>query len=126
MGLQKPTGLTVGFDRFTSAAELCTYSGLTLVIRQSGSSVKGRPRIRKIGNQKFRNLLFMGYFNICKLAGRDVQHILQRFLSKNSCQRKSKKIALIGVCNTLLKQAFATAKSGLIYCATYRSTLVRN
>ena len=33
--------LTGGFDRFTSAAELCSYAGLTPVIRQSGSSVKG-------------------------------------------------------------------------------------
>jgi hypothetical protein len=28
---------------------------------------------------------------------------------------KSKKLALIAVCNKLLKQAFAIAKSGLIY-----------
>lgn len=58
--------LTGGFDRFTSAAELCRYAGLTPVIRQSGSSVKGRPRISKIGNQKLRNLLFMCSFNACK------------------------------------------------------------
>ncbi len=57
---------TGGFDRFTSASELCSYTGLTPVIRQSGSSVKGRPRISKIGNQKLRNLLFMCSFNACK------------------------------------------------------------
>jgi len=39
---------------------------------------------------------------------------------------KSKKLALIAVCNKLLKQAFAIAKSGLIYDETYRSTLVKN
>ena len=42
--------LTGGFDRFTSASELCSYAGLTPVIRQSGSSVQSRPRISKIGN----------------------------------------------------------------------------
>ena len=36
---------------------------------------------------------------------------------------KSKKLALLAVCNKLLKQAFAIAKSGLIYDQTYRSTL---
>ena len=51
---------------FTSAAELCSYAGLTPVIRQSGSSVKGRPRISKMGNQKLRNLLFMCSFTACK------------------------------------------------------------
>jgi hypothetical protein len=39
---------------------------------------------------------------------------------------KSKKLALIAVCNKLLKQAFAIAKSGLIYDKEYKSTLVRN
>ena len=66
--------LTDGFNRFTSASELCSYAGLTPVIRQSGSSVKGRPRISKIGNQKLRNLLFMCSFNACKYnkACRDI------------------------------------------------------
>jgi len=36
------------------------------------------------------------------------------------------KLALITVCNKLLKQAFASAKSGLIYDDTYRSTLVKS
>jgi len=71
--------LTDGFERFTSVSELCSYSGLTPIIRQSGTSVNGRPRI-----------------------------------------------TLIAVCNKLLKQAFAIAKSGLIYDETYRSTLVKN
>lgn len=113
--------LTDGFERFTSASELCSYAGLTPVIRQSGSSVKGRPRISKIGNQKLRNLLFMCSFNACKYnkACRDVY---ERIVAKG----KSKKLALIAVCNKLLKQAFAIAKSGLIYDDTYRSTLVKN
>src|SRR5690606_42049693 len=45
--------LTDGFNRFNSGSELCSYAGLTPVIRQSGSSVKGRPHISKIGNQSF-------------------------------------------------------------------------
>jgi len=33
--------LSVGFVRFTSGSELCSYTGLTLVIRQSSSTVNG-------------------------------------------------------------------------------------
>ena len=113
--------LTDGFDRFTSASELCSYAGLTPVIRQSGSSVKGRPRISKIGNQKLRNLLFMCSFNACKY-NKACRDLYERIVAKG----KSKKLALIAVCNKLLKQAFAIAKSGLIYDDTYRSTLVKN
>ncbi len=113
--------LTGGFDRFTSASELCSYAGLTPVIRQSGSSVKGRPRISKIGNQKLRNLLFMCSFNACK-CNKACRDLYERIVAKG----KSKKLALIAVCNKLLKQAFAIAKSGLIYDDAYRSTLVKN
>lgn len=62
--------LTGRFERFTSANKLCSYAGLTPIIRQSGSIVKGRPRISKMGNQKLRNLLFMCSFNACKPACR--------------------------------------------------------
>jgi len=113
--------LTGGFDRFNSASELCSYAGLTPVIRQSGSSVKGRPRISKIGNQKLRNLLFMCSFNACKY-NKACRDLYERIVAKG----KSKKLALIAVCNKLLKQAFAIAKSGLIYDGEYKSTLVKN
>jgi len=113
--------LTDGFDRFTSGSELCSYAGLTPVIRQSGSSVKGRPRISKIGNQKLRNLLFMCSFNACKY-NHACKAIYERLVAKG----KSKKLALIAVCNKLLKQAFAIAKSGLTYDNNYRSVLVKN
>ena len=38
-------------------------------------------------------------------------------------QGKSRKLALIAVCNKLLKQAFAIAKSGVEYNENYRSKL---
>lgn len=113
--------LTDGFDRFKSGSELCSYAGLTPIIRQSGSSVNGRSRISKIGNQKLRNLLFMCSFNACKYNSA-CKAIYDRIVAKG----KSKKLALIAVCNKLLKQAFAIAKSGLIYDNTYKSTLVKN
>lgn len=113
--------LTDGFKRFETASALCSYSGLTPTIRQSGSSIKGRPRISKMGNPKLRNLLFMCSFTACQY-NKACKAIYDRIVAKG----KSKKLALIAVCNKLLKQAFAVAKSGLIYDQNYRSTLVRN
>ena len=110
--------LTDGFHRFNSASELCSYAGLTPIIRQSGTSVNGRARISKIGNKKLRNLLFMCSFNACKY-NKACREIYERIIAKG----KSKKLALIAVCNKLLKQAFAIAKSGLIYDESYKSVL---
>ncbi len=112
--------LTDGFEFLISGSELCRYVGSTTVIRKSGSSVNGRSRISKIGNQKLRNLLFICSFNACKY-NKACRDIYQRIVAKG----KSKKLALIAVCNKLLKQAFAIAKSGLIYDDTYRSILVK-
>jgi transposase len=113
--------LTDGFSRFNTASELCSYAGLTPVIRKSGSSVNGRPRISKIGNQKLRNLLFLCSFNACKY-NKGCKALYDRIVAKG----KSKKLALIAVCNKLLKQAFAIAKNRIPYDQNYRSTLAVN
>lgn len=107
--------LTDGFKRFETAQQLCSYSGLTPTIRQSGSSVRGRSRISKVGNKKLRNLLFMCSFTACK-HNKGCKQMYDRIVAKG----KSKKLALIAICNKLLKQAFAIAKSGLMYDETYK------
>ena len=110
--------LTDGFNRFESSSQLCSFCGLTPVIRQSGSSIKGRVRISKIGNSKLRNLLFMCSFTACK-CNKSCKEIYDRITEKG----KSKKLALIAVCNKLLRQAFAIAKSGVEYNKEYRSAM---
>jgi len=109
---------TDGFERFDSSAALCSYSGITPIIRKSGSSVNGRPRISKMGNQKLRNLLFLCSFT-ASIHNKACNDIYQRITNKG----KSKKLALIAVSNKLLKQAFAVAKSGIPYDENYRSAL---
>ncbi len=111
--------MTDGFNRFENAKQLCSYAGITPIIRESGSSVRGRSRISKMGNKKMRNLLFLCSFSACKY-NKGCREIYQRIVSKG----KSKKLALIAVSNKLLKQAFAIAKSGLPYDENFVSKLV--
>ena len=110
--------LTDGFTGFENARQLCCYSGLTPTIRQSGTSVRGRSRISKVGNRKLRNLLFMCSFTACR-TNKACRELYERIVEKG----KSKKLALIAVCNKLLKQAFAIAKSGTYYQENYMSKL---
>jgi len=102
--------ITDGFKKFESASQLCSYVGITPTIRQSGSSVRGRSRISKVGNKKLRNLLFLCAFSACK-HNKACRKLHERIVNKG----KSKKLALIAVANKLLKQAFAIAKSGRPY-----------
>lgn len=110
--------VTDGFTKFETGAQLCSYVGITPTIRESGSSVRGRSRISKVGNRKLRNLLFLCAFNACK-CNRACRELYQRIVNKG----KSKKLALIAVANKLLKQCFAIAKSGLPYDADFVSVL---
>ncbi len=111
--------VTDGFTKFENAKQLCSYVGITPTIRESGSSIRGRSRISKVGNKKLRNLLFLCAFSACKY-NKGCKAIYDRLVAKG----KSKKLALIAVANKLLKQAFAIAKSGLPYDENYVSKLV--
>jgi hypothetical protein len=71
-----------------------------------------------VGNKKLRNLLFLCSFNACK-HNKACRELYERIVNKG----KSKKLALIAICNTLLKQAFAIAKSGRPYDESYVSVL---
>jgi len=112
--------VTDGFSKFETASQLCIYVGITPTIRESGSSVRGRARISKVGNRKLRNLLFLCSFNACKY-NKACRELYERIVNKG----KSKKSALIAVANKLLKQCFAIAKSGRPYDETYVSVLPR-
>jgi len=108
--------VTDGFKKFETASQLCSYVGITPTIRESGSSVRGRARISKVGNRKLRNLLFLCSFTACK-HNKGCRDLYERIANKG----KSKKLALIAVSNKLLKQAFAIAKSGHTYDPTFVS-----
>lgn len=110
--------ITDGFTKFEKSSQLCSYVGITPTIRESGSSIRGRSRISKVGNKKLRNLLFLCSFNACK-HNKACRELYERMVNKG----KSKKVALIAVGNKLLKQCFAIAKSGRPYDETYVSVL---
>ena len=108
----------MGFQSSRKLSQLCSYVGITPTIRQSGSSVRGRSRISKVGNKKLRNLLFLCAFSACK-HNKGCREIYERITNKG----KSKKLVLIAVSNKLLKQAFAIAKSGISYDENFVSKL---
>jgi len=111
---------TDGFKHFESNGQVSSYFGLAPTERSSGSSIRGKSRISKIGNKKVRNHLFMCSFTACK-CNPQCKSQYERIVNKG----KSKKLALIAVANKLVKQAYGIAKSELAYDPDYRSVLVR-
>ena len=113
--------ITHGFEKFETSRQLISYFGLDPTIHESGSSVRGKSRISKTGNNLIRNLLFMCSFTACK-HNKSCREIYQRIIAKG----KPKKLALIAVANKLLKQSLAIAKSGLYYDENFRSVNLNN
>jgi transposase len=107
-----------GFKNFESASQLKSFYGLAPTERVSGSSVKGVSRISKSGNALIRNHLFM-----CSFTASNCNPGCKAFYERIVSKGKSKKLALIAVCNKLVVQAFSIAKSGLPYDKNYRSQL---
>ena len=108
--------ITNGLHDFENSKQLSSYLGLSPTIRMSGSSVRGQSRISKTGNKDVRNLLFLCSFTAYKYNDSCTQ-LFERIVNKG----KSKKLALIAVCNKLLKQALAISKSRIPYDQNYRS-----
>lgn len=106
--------VTEGFQKFDHSKKLCSYVGITPTIRQSGSTIRGKSYISKTGSAKIRNLLFMCSFSASKYNAA-CRSLFERIVAKG----KSKKLALIAVCNKLLKQAFAIVKTNKPYSNDY-------
>jgi transposase len=110
--------ITQGFTRFENSKQLCAYIGLSPRIYESGTSVKGKARISKLGMARTRALLYVCAWSAARfnLACRE---LYQRLLAKG----KAKKLALVAVANKLLKQVFAIANSNQKYTESFTSKL---
>ena len=122
-GIGKKTALlmiiaTNGFRSFESQKQLVSFLGLAPCERTSGSSIRGKSRINKGGNSTTRNHLFLCSFTACQ-RNPQCKALYDRLVSKG----KSKKLALIAVCNKLVRQAYGIAKSNLVYDPKHHSKL---
>ena len=110
-----------GFTRLDNYRQLIAMAGLSPREHTSGTSIRGKVRITKMGGALIRGKLFM-----CSFAAKKKNAACQALFDRLVAKGKNKKLALIAVCNKLLKQAFAIVKSGVPYQADFTSKLVLN
>ena len=102
--------LSGGFTKFNNAKQLSSYVGTSPRIFESGTSVKGKARICKMGMSRIRAMLYVCSWSAIK-KNKACKEIFERLVEKG----KAKKLALIAVVNKLLKQAFAIAINKTYY-----------
>ena len=102
--------LSGGFTKFENVKQLSSYVGLSPRIFESGTSVKGRSRICKMGMSRVRAMLYVCAWS-AKSCNKACKDLYERLVTKG----KAKRLALIAVANKLLKQAFALATKNEFY-----------
>lgn len=118
-GMGKKTAMVLivlsgGFNRFDNYRKLSSYIGLCPRIFESGTSVKGKARICKMGMSKIRAMLYICSWSAMR-CNKACRELYERLIAKG----KAKKLALIAVANKLLKQAFAIATQNTMYNENY-------
>jgi transposase len=108
-GIGKKTAIALlilsgGFSKFGNYKQLSAYIGLSPRIYQSGSSVKGKARICKMGMSSIRAQLY-----VCAWSARRCNSACKELYERLVAKGKAKRLALIAVANKLIKQVFAIA-----------------
>lgn len=102
---------TNGFKDFETSNQLASFFGCCPRIIESGSSVRGRRSISKIGHKELRTRLYL-----CALSAKKCNGPCKALYNRLVLEKgKPKKLALMAVANKLLKQIFAIANSGELF-----------
>lgn len=101
---------TNGFELIRNKRQLASYAGFDVIEKQSGTSVKGRPRISKKGNKHLRKAMHMPSLS----AARHDDHfkaIFIRLVSKHGIKMK----AIVPIQRKLLELAYILCKTNSNY-----------
>lgn len=107
---------TQGFKYTKNHRQLISFTGLSPTEYSSGTSIQGRSRIYKRGGKNLRDVLYM-----CSMNAMKTNPACKALYDRLRAKGKSGKLALIAVCNKLLKQVFAVVKNNTQYQPNYCS-----
>lgn len=105
---------TNGFELIKSKKQLVSYSGLDVKLKDSGTSVKGRPRISKKGNRHLRKAMYMPALSAMRF---NEQHkeLFVRLVSKHGIKMK----AAVAVQRKILELIYSIFKSDIPFNREY-------
>lgn len=105
---------TNGFDLITNKKQLTSYAGLDVIEKQSGTSVKGKPRISKKGNKHLRRAMHLPALAAIRHDER-YKAIFARLVQKHGIKMK----AAVAVQRKILEMAYTIFKTQKPYDKEY-------
>jgi transposase len=105
---------TCNFKQTATPEAAANYAGLVPQLRESGSSVRGRPRIGHSGHARLREALYMATLSA-------IQHnpLIRAFYQRLIGKGKAKKVAICAAARKLLRIAWAVATKKQSFDADY-------
>ena len=96
--------VTDAFSRFEAVKALCAYIGVSPTTFQSGTSVKGKGGIARLGQGRMRQLLYL-----CSWTAKSCNPACGALYTRLKAAGKPQKVINIAIAHKLLRQAFAVA-----------------
>jgi len=97
--------LTDGFSRFDDVRKFLSYIGMSPRTYESGSSVKGKGHITKVGNSRMRSLLYL-----CSWTAKSCNPQCKALYEKLKKAGKPEKVIKVAIAHKLLRQVFGVMK----------------
>lgn len=107
-------GETNGFELIRNKRQLASYAGFDIKEKQSGTSVKGKPRISKKGNRHLRKAMHLPALCAIRYDER-FKAVFARIVSKHGIKMK----AVVAVQRKILEMIFTVCKTNTAYDKKY-------
>jgi len=102
--------ITDNFTKFENHKQLTAFVGFSPRLYQSGTSVKGKGHICKMGKPQIRKLLYL-----CSWSAKRVNKNCIEMYTRLKEKGKPERVIKIALANKLIKQIFAIAKNKQVY-----------
>jgi len=106
--------VTGGFSRFDDIKALSAYVGVSPTTFSSGSSVKGKGGIAKLGQGRIRQLLYL-----CSWTAKRCNPACKALYDRLNALGKPPKVINIAIAHKLLRQAYAVATNEVDFSAEF-------
>jgi transposase len=103
-------GELLDITRFSSARQLAAFTGLVPHIRASGTSVRGRGALSKLGSSRLRKALYFPAVTAVRY-----NPILTRFAARLRAAGKPKMVIVAAVMRKLVHQIYGVLRSGRVF-----------
>ena len=92
--------------------------GLNPRVFESGTSVKGRGHISKMGTSRLRKLLYL-----CSWSAKKHNVFCKEMYERLKAKNKPEKVIKVAIANKLIRQAFAVGTNGDVFKNNYQKIL---